>query len=284
MNLKMLIGGLAAAAVILAGGYDRFRDYVEQWTGGNFLPQSTVGHVLGSSPTATPVIADMELPEFDGERRSQIIHHVGYTVSYNAETKIPNYVAWTLTPERFEETVSRTDKFLPDPEVADLVTTDDYKRSGYDRGHLCPAADNKWNEQAMEESFYMTNICPQNHNLNGGDWKELEEACRDWTMEWGKLYVVAGPILYDGQHKRIGESRVVVPDAFFKVVLCPAPLKAVGFVYKNAAGSRPMETYARTVDEVERIAGMDFFTSLPDSLETAVEAECDWAEWQLPRR
>ena len=284
MNLKMLIGGLAAAAVILAGGYDRFRDYVEQWTGGNFLPQSTVGHVLGSSPTATPVIADMELPEFDGERRSQIIHHVGYTVSYNAETKIPNYVAWTLTPERFEETVSRTDKFLPDPEVADPVTTDDYKRSGYDRGHLCPAADNKWNEQAMEESFYMTNICPQNHNLNGGDWKELEEACRDWTMEWGKLYVVAGPILHDGQHKRIGESRVVVPDAFFKVVLCPAPLKAVAFVYKNAAGSRPMETYARTVDEVERIAGMDFFTSLPDSLETAVEAECDWAEWQLPRR
>ena len=136
--------------------------------------------------------------------------------------KIPNYVAWTLTPERFEETVSRTDKFLPDPEVDDPVTTDDYKRSGYDRGHLCPAADNKWNEQAMEESFYMTNICPQNHNLNGGDWKELEEACRDWTMEWGKLYVVAGPILHDGQHKRIGESRVVVPDAFFKVVLCPA--------------------------------------------------------------
>ena len=149
MNLKMLIGGLAAAAVVLAGGYDRFRDYVEQWTGGNFLPQSTVGHVPGSSPTSTPAIADMGLPEFDGEKRSQIIHHVGYTVSYNAETKIPNYVAWTLTPERFEETVSRTDKFLPDPEVADPVTTDDYKRSGYDRGHLCPAADNKWNEQDM---------------------------------------------------------------------------------------------------------------------------------------
>ena len=114
-----------------------------------------------------------------------MIRHTGYTVSYNAETKIPNWVAWTLTPERFEETVSRYDKFLPDPEVVIPVTTEDYKRSGYDRGHLCPAADNKWDEQAMRESFYMTNVCPQDHNLNRGDWKELEEACRDWTMENG---------------------------------------------------------------------------------------------------
>lgn len=276
----MIIGGLAAVFVVLAGGYDRIRSYVEQWTGGSFLPQAVEGHTWGSSRGHAPELPDVGLPQTAAESQGQLIHHKGYTVSYNAETRLPDYVAWTLTPGRFEEVVSRTDDFLPDPEVEHPVTTDDYKRSGYDRGHLCPAADNKWDEQAMRESFYMTNICPQNHNLNGGDWKELEEACRDWTMKWGKLYVVAGPVLYDGAHKRIGESRVVVPDAFFKVVLCPEPLKAIGFVYRNAAGSRPMVEYARSVDEVERITGMDFFPALPDSLENRVEAACQWSEWQ----
>lgn len=284
MKLKMIIGGLAAAVVVLTGGYDRLRDYVEQWTGDRFLPEATNGQVFGSSPSSG--MEDMEpgLPELVRERNSQVIRHTGYTVSYNAETKIPNWVAWTLTPERFEETVSRYDKFLPDPEVAHPVTTEDYKRSGYDRGHLCPAADNKWDEQAMRESFYMTNVCPQDHNLNRGDWKELEEACRDWTMENGRLYVVAGPVLYRGQHRHIGQSRVTVPEAFYKVVFCPEPLKAIGFIYKNKSGNRPLDAYVNSVDEVERITGIDFFPSLPDSVEEAVEAVYDLEEWQMPER
>ena len=259
MKLKMIIGGLAAAVVVLTGGYDRLRDYVELWTGDRFLPETTNGQVFGSSPSSGTEDMEPGLPELVRERNSQVIRHTGYTVSYNAETKIPNWVAWTLTPERFEETVSRYDKFLPDPEVANPVTTEDYKRSGYDRGHLCPAADNKWNEQAMRESFYMTNVCPQDHNLNRGDWKELEEACRDWTMENGRLYVVAGPVLYRGQHRHTGQSRVTVPEAFYKVVFCPEPLKAIGFIYKNKSGNRPLDAYVNSVDEVERITGIDFF-------------------------
>lgn len=96
------------------------------------------------------------------------------------------------------ERESRTDKFLPDPDLPEsqAVTTDDYKRSGMDRGHMCPAGDNRWHWKAMQESFYMTNICPQNHNLNRGDWKELEDACRLWTKKEGKLYIVCGPVLY----------------------------------------------------------------------------------------
>ena len=132
----MIIGGLAAAVVVLTGGYDRLRDYVELWTGDRFLPETTNGQVFGSSPSSGTEDMEPGLPELVRERNSQVIRHTGYTVSYNAETKIPNWVAWTLTPERFEETVSRYDKFLPDPEVANPVTTEDYKRSGYDRGHL----------------------------------------------------------------------------------------------------------------------------------------------------
>ena len=123
----------------------------------------------------------------------QILHRKGYTASYNREHKIPNWVAWELTPEKLIERESRTDKFLPDPDLPEsqAVTTDDYKRSGMDRGHMCPAGDNRWHWKAMQESFYMTNICPQNHNLNRGDWKELEEACRLWQKKKGKSMLSA---------------------------------------------------------------------------------------------
>lgn len=226
--------------------------------------------------------AEVGLPELIKQRPEQIIHHTGYTVSYNEDLKIPNWVAWILTPERFQDAVSRTDDFLPDPSVDDPVTTDDYKHSGYDRGHMCPAADNKWNEQAMKESFYMTNICPQNHNLNRGDWKELEDACREWTYQNKTLYVVCGPLLYNNHHKTIGQHKVVVPDAFYKVVLSLTPPKAIGFVYKNTSGNKPLDSYVNSVDQVERLAGIDFFPDLPDSVESRVEAECDISDWEFP--
>lgn len=281
---KMTVGLLAVAVVLVYGGYDRAMEYVRSCTGTEFLPEAVKGKLWAGSPSDGEDVGEVGFPVLVKERNSQVIRHRGYTVSYNADTKNANWVAWTLTPERFEETVSRYDKFLPDPEVRNPVTTDDYRRSGYDRGHLCPAADNKWDETAMRESFYMTNVCPQNHNLNRGDWKELEEACRDWTLENGRLFVVAGPILYKGEHKCIGHSRVVVPEAFYKVVLCPSPLRAVGFIHKNTSGNRPLDAYVNSVDEVERITGIDFFPALPDSLEQAVEATFRLDEWQFPNR
>ncbi len=125
----------------------------------------------------------LEIPAKLKNVPEQILQRKGYTVSYNKDLKIPNWVAWELTPEKLVERESRTDKFLPDPDLPEheAVTTDDYKGAGMDRGHMCPASDNRWHWKAMQESFYMTNICPQNHNLNRGDWKELEESCRRWA-------------------------------------------------------------------------------------------------------
>lgn len=207
----------------------------------------------------------------------QILHRKGYTVSYNRDLKLPNWVAWELTPEKLTERESRTDKFLPDPDLPEdeAVTTDDYKGSGMDRGHMCPAGDNRWHWKAMQESFYMTNICPQNHNLNRGDWKELEEACRRWAQKEGRIYIVCGPVLYDRRHRTIGKKhKITVPEAFFKVILCTDsnPPKAIGFIYKNASGNHPLDSYVNTVDEVERITGIDFFPALPDEIEEKVEA------------
>ena len=95
----------------------------------------------------------------------------------------------------------------------------DYYNSGYDRGHLCPAGDNKWNQKAMDECFLMTNMCPQTHALNAGIWNSIEQQCRTWAKKYGKVYIVCGPIFLNKQHRKLGKNKVVVPDAFFKVIL-----------------------------------------------------------------
>ena len=169
------------------------------------------------------------------------------------------------------------DEDVPTPRADDW----DYYNSRYDRGHMCPAGDNKWDSEAMRQSFLFTNICPQAPGLNRGDWNEMENACRNWARENGDIYIVCGPILYKGRHKTIGKHKVVVPEAFFKVVLCMRGTpKAIGFIYKNGDGNRPKGDYVNSVDEVERITGFDFFQSLPDDVEKAVEATADLDEWQ----
>ena len=249
-----------------------------------------LANVIQSAPATTealPADANALFPAPLNGMPEKILVRRGYTVSYNLEHNLPNWVAWELTPDKLIERESRTDKFLPDPDLPEdvAVTTDDYKRSGWDRGHMCPAGDNRWHWRAMQESFYMTNICPQHHNLNRGDWKELEEACRDWAQREGRLFIVCGPVLYRQPHKTIGrEHRITVPEAFFKVVLCPDsnPPRAIGFLYKNTSGNHPLDSYVNSVDQVERITGIDFFPALPDEVEEKVEAEYDLNLWKMP--
>lgn len=247
----------------------------------------TVAGTGAKSRTAAPSrsmapTTEIEIPAPLSGRSEIILKRVGYTVSYNPELKIPNWVAWHLTAERLTGAASRKNaKFSEDNDVPEpRVTTYDYANTGYDRGHMCPAADNKWNDQAMEESFLMTNICPQNGSLNRGGWNSLEIQCREWAEEYGDIYVVAGPILYKGKHKRIGDNKVVVPEAFFKVVLClEGTPKAIGFIYKNSKSKGDKADYVNTVDQVERITGIEFFPALPDSIEDRVEALSDYDIW-----
>ena len=211
-----------------------------------------------------------------------MLRRVGYVVSYNPETHIPNWVAWQLTESHTTGPYKRKGiEFQEDNEAEGVkVNTFDYSRSGYDRGHMCPSGDNKWDKTAQEQSFLMTNICPQDHNLNVGDWNEMENQCRKWAKQYGRIYIVAGPILYRQKHKTIGTARVVVPEAFFKVVLCMAGTpKAIGFIYKNEAGNRPKGDYVNSIDAIERITGFDFFPALEDTLEAKVEAEANLADW-----
>lgn len=229
----------------------------------------------------------IEIPTITEERSDRVITHKGYTVSYNYDWKIPNWVAYELTNWEVQGEVPRYDRFKPDPMVPQgaTATTNDYKHSGYDRGHMAPAADMKWDEQVMKESFYLSNICPQNPNLNGGVWKDLEEQVRDLASQKGKIFVVCGPIVNDISNT-IGENKVVVPQAFYKVLLQEenGKIHTIGFVYENVSGRKPMSTYAMTVDEVEKLTNIDFFPSLPNKIENKVESEVDFSQWTISNK
>lgn len=195
---------------------------------------------------------------------------------YNADYKTPQWVAWELTKKETKGKEGRTNKFLPDPDVRGAKAyTGDYTKSGYDRGHMAPAADMKWNKQAMEESFYMSNICPQNPNLNRGDWNDLEEKSRQWAKKYGAVYIACGPIYDTKRPKRIGNNKVAVPHAFYKVILINDKKnpQAIGFIFPNSAGHKPLKKYMVTVDSVEKRTDIDFFPALPDEIENRIEAE-----------
>ena len=221
-------------------------------------------------------IQQMEIPVMSAKKQGQVIHRTGYTLAYDAKTRTPQWVAWELTKKETQGTEERSNDFQPDPDVKGAkVVTKDYSHSGYDRGHMAPTADMKWSKKAMMESFYMSNICPQDHNLNTSDWSELENKSRQWARRFGKVYIVCGPIYNGKRNEYIGDHRVKVPDAFFKVVLINEKKKqcAMGFYFENEAGERKLQEYLVPVDRLEQLTGMDFFSALPDNLEDRLEAE-----------
>lgn len=210
----------------------------------------------------------------------QIVEYEGFTVSFNKENKTPNWVAWELLGEETEGPVSRYNVFWQDEKVEGCPTTYDYTKSGYDRGHLCPAADQKWSENAMKDCFSLANIAPQDHSLNSGAWATLEKKERQWAKRDSAIVIIAGPI-YQNEEKRIGENGVKVPDAFFKVIIAPylANPRGIGFVYPNMSSPGNMRDYSMSIDEVEKITGIDFFYNLPDSIEDKIEATASFKEW-----
>lgn len=218
----------------------------------------------------------LEIPVMKSRKGGQVLKRKGYTLSYDADYKTPQWVAWELTRKETKGKEERTDKFLPDPDVRGAKAyTGDYTKSGYDRGHMAPAADMKWSQKAMEESFYLSNICPQNSNLNRGDWNDLEELSRQWAKKYGAIYIACGPIYDTKRPKRIGNNQVAVPNAFYKVILIndKKDPKAIGFIFPNSTGHKPLKKYMVTVDSVEKRTRIDFFPALPDEVENRIEAE-----------
>ena len=227
------------------------------------------------------IIDAVEIPRVLSDLPVQILNRKAYTVSYNDSSKCPNWVAWHLTAEHADGEWPRDNNYYEDEDVPlPRASNDDYRGSGWSRGHMCPAGDNKWDEVAMRESNLLTNICPQHASLNSGLWNVIERECRKWATKYGDLYIVCGPVLLNKEHETIGNNKIVVPEAFFKVILClnPKP-KAIGYIIRNNEGTKKRDQYINSVDEVERITGIDFFPALPDEIENEVEAYANIEDW-----
>ncbi|WP_294471639.1 DNA/RNA non-specific endonuclease [uncultured Bacteroides sp.] len=237
-------------------------------------PQTSVSNRIPSSK-------DLEIPTSLTSRQEQIIRHTGYTVSYNRDLKLPNWVSYELTRKETKGKEKRSNRFIADPLVKGAIATNaDYTRSGYDKGHMAPAADMKWSPVAMNESFYFSNMCPQHPQLNRRGWKKLEEKIRDWAVADSAIIIICGPIIKN-QSKTIGKNKVVVPQQFFKVILSPfvKPMRAIGFLFNNEQSVDPLSAYVVTVDSIERLTNMDFFSLLPDEIENKIEAEANYFHW-----
>lgn len=228
-----------------------------------------------------------ELPKPLNRTDEKTLVHEGYTCSFNTSRLTPTYVAWCLTRERVKGKVKRTNFFDVDPSVESRyqVRHSDYSGTRYDRGHMCPAADNQHSQKAMVECFYMTNMCPQRHALNSGAWNDLEIQCRSWARNYGKVYICSGPIYDKKPYQTIGNRRscrIAVPDRFFKVVLMVGrQTKAIGFIYPNGSANKEMRSYAVSVDKVEQVTGLNFFYLLDDKIENQIEKECKPSAWGI---
>lgn len=212
---------------------------------------------------------------------SQIKDYEGFRVSFNRDNRTPNWVAWELLASETEGDVGRYNTFWSDPDIEGCPSTYDYRNSGYDRGHLCPAADQKWSSKAMEHCFSLANMCPQDHSLNTGAWKTLEGKERIWAQRDSSIIIISGPIYSDGDRKRIGDAGVRVPGAFFKIFAAPqleSP-RGIAFIYPNMTAPGNMENYVTTIDEVEQITGFDFLAVLPDDIENEIESKSSFKEW-----
>lgn len=216
----------------------------------------------------------------------EITEYTGFIVSFNSEFHIPNYSAWELTGVEADGALPRKSKFFQDNNVEGCPSLDDYRNSGFDRGHMAPAADMKWSEEAMADSHSLANICPQDHSVNGGVWSTLEKKCRNWAKRDSAIVIICGPVMSDVMPQSIGASGVKVPRRFFKVVLAPFvnPPRAIGFIVPNYASPLSLDEMACTVDDVEAITGYDFFQCLPDSIENEIESKANIRIWNKAKR
>jgi endonuclease G, mitochondrial len=215
--------------------------------------------------------------------KEEIVSHNFYTISYNEDHEQANWVAYNLQSKNLIKLVSRTNNFRIDPLISTgSAVLADYKKSGYDRGHLAPAGDFVWSKKAMSETFYMSNMSPQIPGFNRGIWKKLESLIRDWGTLYGDIHIITGPVLVDSL-AHIGLNEVSIPKLYYKVILDfnGNDKKAIGFILENKKSSIPLHKHVYTVNYIEKVTGIDFFEKLDDVEEEALESNFHLSQWEF---
>lgn len=212
----------------------------------------------------------------------------GFAIGYDRALKQPRWVAYRLTGEMLKKdsmAIVRTNDFRADEEFGrDSAMLDDYRGSGYDRGHICPARDMAYSKKAMHESFLLSNTSPQAPGFNRGIWKEMEAWVRDVAAKEGSIYILCGPVFGNPTEKTIGDSRIPVPIGFWKVVFDETPpIKAIGFYFENRAmPDRFLCIRQCAVKEVEEKTGLLLFGLLPQVIRRNLKEHFDYSEWGMP--
>jgi len=229
-----------------------------------------------------PQVPEEIFPASSGE----VVQHTWFALSYAEDHEQAEWVAYELTRERLDKNwAERPNTFRPDQKVrTESATPRDYNSSGYDKGHLCPAADMAFDAAAIDETFFMSNMSPQVPAFNMGIWRELEELTRDWARRFNHLYVVTGPILTQPGQGQIGFSKVTVPAAYYKVLLAPEQQRAIAFMLPNAVSTKPVTDFACSIDQVEERTGIDFFPRLLKGLDEELEGSLDQDAWPINRK
>ena len=227
-----------------------------------------------SAPLSAQWQKQLQIPKI--KKSDEIVRHTAYTLSYSEKHEQAYWVAYCLTKEQVNtKNTERGNNFRPDPDVpTGSATAADYLKSGYDRGHLAPAADMAWDETAMSESFYFSNMSPQVPNFNRGIWKRLEEQVHQWANDYDTLYIVTGPILADSL-PTIGPNKVSVPQFYYKALLRTShgDTNAIAFVLPNENSTEDLMSFAITIDKLEKMTKLDFFPALDNKTEKRVEAK-----------
>ena len=219
------------------------------------------------------------LPEASPET---LVHHQYYSLAYNEEAEQASWVAYTLDYSQLtsSKALSRPYFMVDDAVKTGAADWRNYKNSGYDRGHLCPAADRSFSTQAYNETFLTSNISPQLNAFNSGVWNRLEHQVREWASIYTKVTVITGGV-FENNLGKIGEEEVVVPGAFYKLILRKNELgySCLAFLIPHSESDAPLQQFVVAVDQVEQVTGIDFFPQLEDSIEQKIEAEKPLANW-----
>ena len=214
-----------------------------------------------------------------------IVVHEGYTASFNSTYMIPNWVAYELTSGELSGDVRRPSNspFRKDPKYkGKQPKRSDYFHSGWDKGHMAPCADMKWSEKAMIESFYFSNICPQNHDFNAGNWERLEKKARKLARSKDTLYIVCGPIIASNSFGHLGSNHVAIPDSFFKAFLYKdtCGYHSIAYLMPNRQTGKNLNEYSLSVNDLEAIIDLDLFTHLDPVVQDSVESQLVFTDWE----
>lgn len=210
-----------------------------------------------------------------------IVQHEYYMLSYNEPYEQAEWVFYELKRDHLTYDDRKRPYFIEDPKVkTKSADWRNYRGSGYDRGHLCPAGDRRFSEYAYNETFYTSNISPQNRDFNAGIWNRLEQQVRRWCKAYGDLIVITGGVLEEGLEE-IGDEDVDVPHSFYKIILRKDTNKVLGFLMTNTESQEPLNHFLVPIDTIEKMTGIDFFEKQPAPWQEKIESKVDASGWKF---